>query len=177
MRNEVILVDFNDEPMGTAEKMEAHERGLLHRAFSVFLFCEGRLLLQKRALSKYHCPGLWTNSCCSHPRPGESTADAAVRRLSEELGIDKVELREIGSFFYRQKFDNGLTEFECDHVFVGSFSPDTEFVSDPEEVEETAWWDFDELLEKLRTDPEAFTPWFLICAPEAIKAIKEEKYI
>jgi len=173
MKNEVILVDYNDKELGRAEKMEAHEKALLHRAFSVFLFDGRRILLQKRALSKYHCPGLWTNSCCSHPQPGELTVLAARRRLREELGSDYCSVDECFSFFYRYPFSNGLTEFECDHVFIGQYSVNAPLSPDPEEVCECRWWDIDELKKAMTERAEEFTPWFLICAPRAIGFIEE----
>src|ERR1700744_2758864 len=119
VREEVILVDEADVQLGTMEKIEAHRKALLHRAFSVFIFnSKGEMLLQQRAAEKYHSPGLWTNACCSHPRPGEETQAAAMRRLMEELGFT-LELEKIFDFTYRSEFENGLTEFEFDHVFVG----------------------------------------------------------
>jgi isopentenyl-diphosphate delta-isomerase len=123
MKEYVILVDPTDQPVGRMEKMEAHEKGILHRAFSVFLFNEkGETLLQQRASTKYHSPLLWTNTCCSHQRDGESNAQAASRRLREELGIELApdRLNDVFSFVYRAEFDNGLTEHELDHVLVGS---------------------------------------------------------
>ncbi len=133
-RDEVILVNENDIPLGTMEKMEAHRRAVLHRAFSVFIFnSKGEMLLQQRAPEKYHSAGLWTNACCSHPRPGEETEAAAVRRLGEELGFT-TGLEKLFHFTYRSEFTNGLTEFEFDHVFVGFYNgdvhPNTEEVSD-----------------------------------------------
>src|SRR5271168_1810255 len=113
---EVILVDESDQPLGTMEKMEAHRRAVLHRAFSVFIFnSRGEMLLQQRAPDKYHSAGLWSNACCSHPRPGEETADAASRRLKEELGFT-TPLEELFHFTYKSEFGNGLTEYEFDHV-------------------------------------------------------------
>src|ERR1700728_4574124 len=118
-QEQVILVNERDEPTGSMEKMEAHRKALLHRAFSVFIFnTAGDMLLQQRAAGKYHSAGLWTNACCSPPRPGEGTRDAAMRRLYEELGFT-AELKKIFDFTYRSEFENGLTEFEFDHVFVG----------------------------------------------------------
>ncbi len=169
----VILVDLTDREIGSSEKMAAHEKGLLHRAFSVFLFNGSKLLLQKRAADKYHCPGLWTNTCCSHPRPGEETAKAAQRRLAEELGTEPCEITELCSFFYRYEFSNGLTEYECDHVFLGEYSPEAKLCPNPDEVEEAAWWDICELEEELRLNPDRFTPWFIICAPMVINAIRQ----
>src|SRR5688572_9486804 len=118
---EVILVNEFDEAIGSMEKMEAHEKALLHRAFSVFLFNKkGEMLLQKRAASKYHSPSLWTNACCSHPMPGEETKQAALRRLDEELGFT-TSINKAFHFTYKAVFDNGLTEHEFDHVFVGEY--------------------------------------------------------
>ena len=117
----MILVNERDEPLGSMEKMEAHRKGALHRAFSVFIFnSRGEMLLQQRALKKYHSGGLWTNACCSHPRPGETNEAAALRRLREEMGFD-TSLQQIFSFTYRASFNNGLTEHEYDHVFAGIY--------------------------------------------------------
>jgi isopentenyl-diphosphate delta-isomerase len=119
---EVILVNTFDEQIGTLEKMATHEQGLLHRAFSVLIFNDaGKLLIHQRAHNKYHCAGLWTNTCCSHQREGESNEQAAVRRLQEEMGF-AVPVQSIGSFIYRVEFDNGLTEHELDHVLTGVFN-------------------------------------------------------
>src|SRR6185503_16709121 len=121
MMQTVILVNEKDEVTGTAEKMEAHEKGLLHRAFSIFVFnSRGEVLMQQRAPGKYHSAGLWTNACCSHPRPGEKTEEAARRRLREELGFETA-LTEIFDFIYRAEFVNGLAEHEYDHVYVGEY--------------------------------------------------------
>lgn len=163
---EVILVDYQDREIGTMEKMEAHIQQKLHRAFSVFLFHEGKVLLQKRAAHKYHCGGLWTNTCCSHPAPGETVMEAAKRRLMEEIGVKVDSLREIDVFFYRYPFSNGITEFECDHVLVGEY--DGSFTADPEEVEELRWVEMEELRRQMLEHAEGFTPWFLICAPKAL---------
>ena len=124
MEEKVILVNKDDEQLGLIAKMEAHEKGILHRAFSVFVFNkEGELLLQQRALDKYHSPGLWTNTCCSHQRDGESNIEAGKRRLHEEMGFD-CELKELFSFLYKASFDNGLTEHELDHVMMGHYDED-----------------------------------------------------
>ena len=174
MSEKLILVDYNDRPIGTCEKMEAHRKGLLHRAFSVFLFDGSRVLLQKRAAEKYHCPGLWTNTCCSHPRPGETVEEAAKRRICEELGIENCVCEEAFRFFYRYAFDNGLIEFECDHVFIGSYPLDGLVVPNKEEVDEAKWWELDELLETMASEADLFTPWFLICAPRAIEIYRQK---
>lgn len=160
MREEVILVNEHDEPVGLMEKMEAHEKGILHRAFSVFIFnSKNELLLQRRALSKYHSAGLWTNTCCSHPRSGEETLAAAYRRLKEEMGIE-VALNYKTQFIYKSEFDNGLTEHELDHVFVGY--SDTNPLINSEEVHSYQWRNLSELKQEIRSSPEQFTSWFRI---------------
>lgn len=157
---QVILVDENDNPVGTAEKLEAHQKNLRHRAFSVFIFKKTpklELLLQKRALNKYHSPGLWTNTCCSHPRPGEDILKAGERRLKEEMGIQTA-LSSIGNFHYIAHFENGLVENELDHVLIG-FITDENFQVNPEEVETYRWIDIDTLEKELLQSPPQFTPW------------------
>lgn len=155
----VILVDSNDNMIGSMEKYEAHEKGLLHRAFSVFLFNDqDELLLQQRALSKYHCGGLWTNSCCSHQRLGETNVEAAKRRLMEELGITAMDLQDTFSFVYKAKFDNGLTEHEFDYVLFGKFNGTPEF--NEEEVAETKYLNRQKIQDAIQQAPQQFTPWF-----------------
>lgn len=157
-QEKVILVDAFDREIGVAPKLPVHRSGLLHRAFSVFVTDEtGRMLLQRRAASKYHSPGLWSNTCCGHPRPGEHTIDAAMRRLNEEMGI-QCELVPVASFLYRARLDHELFEHELDHVFVGS--TDRQPVCDPNEVSEFRWVDDDTVIAMLRDDPAAFTAWF-----------------
>lgn len=160
MIEEVILVDKNDVALGTMEKLEAHQKGILHRAFSVFIFnSQNQLLLQRRALNKYHSAGLWTNTCCSHPRPGETNLEAAKRRLNEEMGI----LTDIAfktTFIYKTEFDNGLTEHELDHVFVGTYNANPKI--NTEEVCEFIWLSINEVKEKIKTKPADFTSWFKI---------------
>jgi len=154
----VVLVDAHDREIGVAPKQEAHVRGLLHRAISVFLFDpDGNLLLQRRAVDKYHSGGLWTNTCCSHPTPDEPPHAAAVRRLQEELGIDSP-LEFQFSFVYRTEFENGLTEHEFDHVFFGTgrYIP----LPDPGEVAETRWVTPQELDQWMERAPDDFTFWF-----------------
>lgn len=159
----VILVDENDHQVGVMEKIQAHEQGLLHRAFSIFILNNNnQLLLQKRASSKYHSPGLWTNACCSHPNPNENTLIAANRRLYEEMGFNCT-LTEIGSFTYNTKFDNGLIEHEFDHVFWGIYNGDIR--PNPTEVEQSKWLSFDEIDNSLSTDKEQFTFWFHLAYP------------
>lgn len=160
---EVILVDEADRPLGVMEKIEAHRRALLHRAFSVFIFNRrGEMLLQQRAMDKYHSGGLWTNACCSHPRPGEDTRDAAVRRLFEELGF-RTRLEKAFSFTYRAEFGNGLTEHEFDHVFVGV--DDQEPNPDRREVSDYRYQSMDDIEAALRDRPEEFTSWFRLAFP------------
>lgn len=157
---EVILVDENDKELGTAEKLQAHKEGKLHRCFSAFIFnSEGRLLLQKRAANKYHSAGLWSNTCCSHPRPGELTEAAAHRRLQEELGFDCL-LTEAFQFTYKAHFDNGLTEHEFDHVFTGKF--DGEVIPNPEEVSDFKWVGMDELKKDIQDNPDTYTYWLKV---------------
>jgi isopentenyl-diphosphate Delta-isomerase len=142
------------------EKTEVHQKGLLHRAFSVFIFNDkGEMLLQRRAMDKYHSPGLWTNACCSHPRPGEDTLKAALRRLQEEMGIS-AELSHKASFIYKTEFGNGLTEHEFDHVFTGTINTDP--VINRSEVMEFIWKDVVEIKRALKTSPENYTTWFKI---------------
>jgi len=160
---EVILVDEFDTPVGVMEKMEAHRKALLHRAFSVFIFNrKGEMLLQRRALSKYHSGGLWTNACCSHPRPDEDTSQAARRRLSEELGF-AVPLEKIFDFTYRSEFDNGLTEYEFDHVYVGYY--EQEVSPNPEEVSEYRWLSPEAIEVELAAFPAHYTSWFHLALP------------
>ena len=156
----VILVDENDNELGLMEKMEAHQKGLLHRAFSVFLLNDSnQLLLQKRALDKYHSPGLWTNTCCSHPRKNEKVIDAGHRRLFEEMGI-KSELKPFTSFVYKAEFDNSLTEHELDHVYLGKSDDLPEL--NPEEAMEYKFVNPDRLIEDMKENPSNYTVWFRI---------------
>lgn len=158
----VVLVDEYNVVLGTMEKLEAHQKGLLHRAFSVLLYNEaGEMLIQRRALGKYHTPGLWTNACCSHPREGEEVTAAASRRLREELGIEipPEGLQVKGHFVYMASFDNGLTEHEYDTMVVGHFDGRVENFN-PEEVGAVRWIDMETLKFEIKENPEKFTPWF-----------------
>lgn len=156
----VVLVDEQDNAIGTMEKQQAHVEGVLHRAFSIFIFnSENKLLLQKRASSKYHCGGLWTNTCCSHPREKENILDAAKRRLHEEMGM-RCEIKPIFSFVYKAEFENGLTEHEFDHVFFGQSNQVPEL--NLEEVEGYRYIGLEDLQVEIKEDPQKFTPWFLI---------------
>jgi isopentenyl-diphosphate delta-isomerase len=153
----VILVDDNDEEIGTEEKIRAHQKGKLHRAFSIFVFnSKGELLLQKRAPSKYHSGGLWTNTCCSHPVPGEEMTSTIHKRLEEEMGFD-CELRKAFHFIYRAELTNGMIEHEYDHVFSGIY--DGEVRPNPSEVSDFKWVDLNALEKDLRNNPEMHTPW------------------
>jgi len=163
MVEEVILVNELDEPQGVMEKMEAHQKALLHRAFSVFIFnSKGEMLLQRRSLTKYHSAGLWTNACCSHPRPGEDTCQAARRRLLEELGFTTA-LEKVFDFTYKSTFDNGLTEHEFDHVFVGHH--DLAVQPNPEEVSEYTFLSLEAIKAGLSAHPALYTSWFHLAFP------------
>jgi isopentenyl-diphosphate Delta-isomerase len=160
----VILVDRRDVPLGTRAKQEAHVDGLLHRAFSIFVFdAAGRTLLQRRAITKYHSGGLWSNTCCSHPRPGESTARAAQRRLFEEMGFH-CPLEVAFSFVYRADVGGGLMEHEYDHVFIGRF--DGSPAPDPAEVDDWRWIEPAALDREARERPDRFTFWFHVAWAE-----------
>ncbi len=157
----VILVDENDKDLGVMEKMQAHEKAALHRAFSVYLHDgKGNVLLQQRALSKYHSGGLWTNACCSHPRNNESLEEAVHRRLVEELGID-CPVVEVMDFLYKAELDHGLTEHELDHVFVGEFrGQDIPF--EPSEVAAVKWMAYSDMMVDMEARPDQYTEWFKI---------------
>jgi len=160
MAEQVILVDTLDSPIGEMEKMEAHLKGELHRALSILVFNDkGEILLQQRAFSKYHTPGLWSNTACSHPRPGEDSLKAATRRLKEEMGIT-AELSVAFEFIYKAGFDNGLIEHEYDHVFFGTFNGAPEL--NPEEANAYAWAKPAELIKDMRSVPDKYTVWFRI---------------
>jgi len=157
---QVILVDERDNALGAMEKMEAHRRAVLHRAFSVFVFNDrGEMLIHRRAIEKYHSGGLWTNACCSHPREGETTEEAAHRRMMEEMGFD-CEMQEEFSFIYRAELDNELTEHELDHVFFGRFNGIP--TPNPEEVCEWKYISPELLHRDVKLRPTAYTEWFKI---------------
>ena len=158
MDERVVLVDKREVPRGTLEKQRAHAEGRLHRALSVFVFNpRGEMLLQRRAAAKYHSGGLWTNACCSHPRPGEAVAVAARRRLREEMGIDCAP-EPAFAFIYRAQVGPGLVEHEYDHVFLARWDGDPS--PSPDEVEAWRWTPVDQVAREVRDAPEAFTPWF-----------------
>jgi isopentenyl-diphosphate delta-isomerase len=163
---QLILVDVNDIQTGVMEKMEAHEKGLLHRAFSVFIFnSKGEMLLQQRAITKYHSGGLWTNACCSHPYPGEETKMAAHRRLKEELGFETA-IKKVADFVYKADFDNGLTEHEFDHVFAGEYEGLLNL--NPDEVMDTCYKTVAEIQKDLVTHPGHYTAWFHLAFPRIL---------
>lgn len=165
----VVLVDPEDRPLGTMEKMEAHRLGVLHRAFSVFVFnSKGHLLVHRRAHDKYHSGGLWTNTCCSHPRPEEGVVDSAQRRLMEEMGM-RCQLEPKFSFVYRADLDHGMIEHELDHVLIGY--SDVPPVPNPEEVCETRYIPIPALEADLEAHPEKYTAWFKICFPEVLTTL------
>jgi isopentenyl-diphosphate delta-isomerase len=168
----VVLVDSQDNELGKMEKLEAHEKGLLHRAFSIFLFnSKGEMLIQQRALSKYHSPGLWTNACCSHPAPNESIIQAGNRRLKEELGLT-TELVDAFNFEYRETFENNLTEHELDHVLVGYSEQNP--ILNKEEAKDYRWITWANLLEEIDLNPENFTIWFKIILTKHIEKLQKE---
>jgi isopentenyl-diphosphate delta-isomerase len=170
MEEQVVLVDVNDKPLGLMPKLEAHEKGVLHRAFSVFILNDkGELMLQQRALHKYHSPGLWTNTCCSHQRNGETNVAAGKRRLQEEMGF-VAELREITSFIYKAPFDNGLTEHELDHIMIGHFNENPDI--NLEEVANWKWMAVDAVRDDIQKHPENYTVWFIIIFEQFYEQIK-----
>ena len=166
----VILVDHFDNEIGREEKLAVHEKALLHRAFSVFLMDGPRMLLQKRQSNKYHSAGLWANACCSHPRSGESTADAAPRRLWEEMGVECA-LNEVFSFVYFAPVGENLIEYEYDHVFVGKYHGPVR--PNPEEAEEVRWVHRNDLSNDMLQNPRAYAPWFHIAAPKIMALLHE----
>jgi isopentenyl-diphosphate delta-isomerase len=164
LEEKVILVSEADDQLGLMEKMEAHKKGVLHRAFSVFIFNKsGQLLLQQRALGKYHSPGLWTNTCCSHQREGESNVEAGKRRLKEEMGFN-CDLKEVFWFIYKADFDNGLTEHELDHVMVGYYNQDP--VVNEQEVASFKWMSLKDVKDDISGNPGRYTEWFKIIFKE-----------
>jgi len=170
MNDQVVLVDEKDVAIGLMPKLEAHEKGLLHRAFSVFIFnSKGEMLLQQRAFGKYHSEGLWSNTCCSHPFPGESAHHAAVRRLQEEMGME-TGLQFLYTFQYCAGLDKGLTENELDHVFwgVSDAKPDI----NPEEVNDYRYMSLEAVRTDIADNPDHYTEWFKICVPEITSKIR-----
>lgn len=168
MSDMLICVDALDRQIGSADKLRCHREGLLHRAFSVFLVDGSRMLLQRRALHKYHSGGLWANACCSHPRAGENLQDAVSRRLFEELSI-QCPCQEIGSFVYRQRFSSGLYEYEYDHVFLGHFQG--RVFPNQDEIMEVRWFEIQELLRLMNEKPDVFACWFITALPMVLKQL------
>ena len=169
----VILVNEKNEQLGLMPKMEAHEKALLHRAFSVFIFNDSnQLLLQQRAETKYHSPLLWTNTCCSHQRNGETNIEAGKRRLKEEMGFS-CELNEVTSFIYKAPFDNGLTEHELDHILVGYYNNNPEI--NEEEVENFKWMTLEEVKGQIEDNQKLYTEWFKIIFEKYYDFIKLER--
>lgn len=175
MEEFVILVNEKDQEIGLEEKLSAHQKGLLHRAFSILIFnSKGELLLQQRAAHKYHSPLLWTNTCCSHPRKGESLSEAANRRLMEEMGMS-TELKSIFHFIYYAKLENDLIEHELDHVLVGYSDEEPKINS--EEVEAYKWQKISDIQDEMKKNPSAFTAWFqLLLNEHADKILKYENF-
>lgn len=166
---QVILVDENDVPRGTMEKMEAHQKGELHRAFSIFVFnSKGDLLLQRRAMDKYHSGGLWTNTCCSHPQPEEILKEAVHKRLKEEMGFSCA-LENIFHFVYKAELDNELTEHELDHVFIGYYNENPEI--NRTEVAEWKYMSIYEIQESIKLYPTLYTAWFKIILTKVLEYI------
>jgi len=160
IEEKVILVNENDEPIGLMPKLEAHQKALLHRAFSVFVLNDNNeVMLQQRAADKYHSPLLWTNTCCSHQREGETNIQAGKRRLFEEMGFE-VELKELFSFIYKAPFDNGLTEHELDHVMIGYCNQQPQI--NTEEVADWKWMKIEDIKADIASNPEIYTAWFKI---------------
>lgn len=169
-QEQVILVNEKDEQIGLMEKIEAHEKALLHRAFSVFVFNnKNELMIQQRAHSKYHSPGLWTNTCCSHQREGESNIDAGKRRLMEEMGFS-TDLKDTISFIYKAPFDNGLTEHEFDHILVGYFEDEPN--PNPDEVADWKWMTLEDLKTDMSKNPDIYTEWFKIIFDKYLTSIE-----
>ncbi len=170
----VVLVDDQDRVLGTEQKMLAHQLGLLHRAFSVFIYHKigdkYLFLLQQRHPDKYHCGGLWTNACCSHPRLEETVLDAAHRRLKEELSLSTA-LQAIGQFQYKANFDNGLSEHELDHVLIGSYDSAKPILPNPKEVLELRWMSVEAILRDYQSHPHGYTPWFKMAFTMVLEAL------
>jgi isopentenyl-diphosphate Delta-isomerase len=170
----VILVNEQDQPIGLMGKLEAHEKAILHRAFSVFVLNEqNEIMLQQRAAQKYHSPLLWTNTCCSHQRAGESNIEAGTRRLFEEMGFS-TEMKELFHFIYKAPFDNGLTEHELDHVMIGRYNGKPNI--NPEEVASWKWMSIEDIKSDMKSHPEAYTVWFKIIFDEFYHYLEEHTF-
>ena len=172
IEEQVILVNEKNEQIGTMPKLEAHEKGVLHRAFSVFVLNDsGEMMMQQRAACKYHSPLLWTNTCCSHQRVGESNIEAGKRRLFEEMGFVTV-LKNVVSFIYKASFDNGLTEHEFDHVLVGTYNENPNINID--EVKNFKWMTLEQVKVDMELNPDIYTEWFKIIFDKFYKHLQEE---
>lgn len=171
MSEQVIVVDSRNRELGVMDKTEAHKLGVLHRALSVFIFnSKDELLLHRRAMGKYHSSGLWSNTCCSHPRPGEKVADAAIRRLREEMGMS-AELTEVFDFIYKADLGNGLYEHEADHVFIGTSDADPK--PDANEVMEWKWMKAKAISEDMDVNPNNYSVWFQLIFKEVLRRKRE----
>jgi len=169
-KKQVILVDENDVPRGTMEKMEAHKKEELHRAFSIFVFnSKYELLVQRRAVDKYHSGGLWTNTCCSHPQPEENLQESVHKRLHEEMGFSCI-LENVFHFIYKAKLDNGLTEHELDHVFIGYYNENPKI--NIHEVAEWKYMSINEIQQNMKINPKHYTPWFKIIFAKVLEYIR-----
>ncbi len=165
--SKVVLVNENDEPQGVMDKMEAHQKGILHRAFSIFIFnSKGEMLIQQRALKKYHSGGLWTNACCSHPEPDEEVEVSAEKRLQEEMGFT-TSLTKAFSFVYRTEFNNGLTEHEYDHVYFGNYESDV--APNADEVQDYCYMSAEAVANSIESHPQKYTSWFKIAFPKMME--------
>jgi len=174
MEDRVILVDESDREIGSEEKLEAHRQGKLHRAFSIFVFNpDGQILLQKRSKKKYHSDGLWTNTCCSHPRPGIPIEQEAQRRLKQEMGFE-CDLQWTFNFTYRVQFPNNLIENEIDHVFIGRY--DGAPKPDPEEVQDWKWMDLEALINDVKQNPNIYSYWLKICIDQVVEFWVDERF-
>ena len=173
---QIIKVDLNDNEIGFVEKLQAHRKPILHRAFSVFLYHNNKILIQKRAFDKYHSGGLWANSCCSHPRANKTFMQSVYERLDFELGIaENIPLQEIFSFVYYSKYNDDLFEYEYDHVLIGEFA-EQEINYNKDEIFETKWVDVEFLKEDLVKNPQNYATWFLICAPRVIDFLQNNQH-
>lgn len=171
----VVLVDDQDRVLGTEQKLRAHQLGLLHRAFSVFIYHKVGdaylFLLQQRHPDKYHCGGLWTNACCSHPRLEETVLDAAHRRLEEELSFSMIPLQVVGQFQYKANFDNGLSEHELDHVLIGSYDSKKMISYNTQEIFQVKWMETEDILSEYQRHPHSYTPWFKTAFTMVLEAL------
>ena len=170
--DEILLVDVFDNVIGVEEKLKAHIDKKLHRAFSLFIVNGGKMLLQQRALHKYHSGGKWANACCSHPKPEEEIVSCVICRAKEELGIDVSKPKKLFDFIYYSEFDNGLVEYELDNVFIVEYAGDVDF--DKNEVMAIEWVDIDCLAKDLVNNPSKYSTWFLSCAPRVISMLKND---